>query len=331
MKKPYWRSGTKPAKSQKLQHYSLKYSKHIYYKGQTMKLLIALLVFFSLSLLADELFPAVELANTQVHQLAAQNSGRHYEVWIDLPTSYGSTEQLLPVLFVTDANYSFPLIRSIRNRLGAGGQNIEDFVIVGLSYATGDSPVDSRNLDYTPTDALKNPANTLRGKAYGGATVYADYLRQQVIPFVLQHYRVDAKRKLFVGHSYGALLGAHILLTQPDTFDTYILSGPSLWFDDKYLFKLEQQYAARNKDLKARVQLYAAEYERLKPEPRYLKRRDMVADMQQFELMLQRRNYPSLQLASQVIADEDHLSVYPAMISRALVLLLPGYGPYTSS
>jgi len=76
-------------------------------------------------------------------------------VWIDLPASYGKTAKKLPVLFVSDANYAFPLIRSIRNRLGTGGQNIEDFVIVGLSYAKGDTPTASRNLDYTPTATRK--------------------------------------------------------------------------------------------------------------------------------------------------------------------------------
>jgi len=54
-----------------------------------------------------------------------------------------------------------------------------------------------------------------------------------------------------------------------------------------------------------------------------------MADMQQFEKILKSRNYPGLQVESLVIADEDHLSVFPSMISRALIKLLPGHGPYT--
>jgi hypothetical protein len=297
-----------------------------------MRLVIVLCALFSLNLSAEEQFPAWELPNTQVHQLPAQSNGRHYEVWVELPPSYGKTEKKFPVLFVSDANYAFPLIRSIRNRLGAGGQNIEDFVIVGLSYAKEDNPTDSRSLDYTPTNILakgKKPGKNLTAKAYGGAAFYAEYLRHQVIPFVLNTYQVDPKRKLFVGHSYGGLLGAQILLTQPDTFDTYILSSPSLWFDNKTMFKLEQQYATNHKDLKARVQLYVAEFEQIKPGPRYANRVSIVEDTLLFEKTLKSRNYPGLQIQSQIIADEDHLSVFPSMISRALVKLLPGYGPYT--
>jgi predicted alpha/beta superfamily hydrolase len=301
-------------------------------EGFSMRFFIVLCALFNLNLSAEEQFPAWELPNTQVHQLPAQSNGRHYEVWVELPPSYGKTEKKFPVLFVSDANYAFPLIRSIRNRLGAGGQNIEDFVIVGLSYAQGDNPTDSRSLDYTPTNVLKRakkPGENFSAKAYGGAALYAQYLRQQVIPFVLNTYQVDPKRKLFVGHSYGALLGAQIMLTQPDTFDTYILSSPSLWFDDKTMLKLEQQYAANHKDLKAKVQLYAAEFEQLKPGPRYANRVSIVDDTLLFEKTLKSRNYSGLQIQSQIIADEDHLSVFPSMISRALVTLLPGYGPYT--
>lgn len=303
-----------------------------------MKFCLGLLLLLgSISTLqAEEALPAYSLSNTVVHQLPARSNGRHYEIWIDLPAGYNdvdaSSQKAYPALFVTDANYAFPLIRSIRNRLGAGGQNIADFVLVGLSYAREDSPTDSRSLDYTPTNVLaKKPGNSQSygGKAYGGAALYADYLRQQVIPFVLQHYRVDPKQKIFVGHSYGGLLGAQLLLTQPDTFNSYILSSPSLWFDQGYMLKQAQQPSTSRTRLSATVQLYAGEYEQIKAGARYARNINMVADMQQFEVMLRQRHADGFRIHSQVIADEDHLSVFPSMISRALVKLLPGTGPYT--
>ncbi len=285
-----------------------------------MKFCLGLLLLLgSISTLqAEETLPAYSLSNTVVHQLPARSNGRHYEIWIDLPAGYNdvdaSSQKAYPALFVTDANYAFPLIRSIRNRLGAGGQNIADFVLVGLSYAREDSPTDSRSLDYTPTNVLaKKPGNSQSygAKAYGGAALYADYLRQQVIPFVLQHYRVDPKQKIFVGHSYGGLLGAQLLLTQPDTFNSYILSSPSLWFDQGYMLKQAQQPSTSRTRLSATVQLYAGEYEQIKAGARYASNINMVADTQQFEVMLRQRHADGLRIHSQVIADEDHLSVFP--------------------
>ncbi len=293
---------------------------------------------------AAEQFPALELTNTHVHQLPASNSDRQYEVWVDLPASYGKSAKKLPVLFVTDANYAFPLIRSIRNRLGANGQNIEDFVIVGLSYAKGYTPINSRSFDYTPTDVLarpKKPGESYGGDAYGGSALYIEYLRQQVIPFVLKNYQVDPKRKVFVGHSYGGLLGAELVLRHPDSFDSYIISSPSLWFDKKHLLKLAQERSKKSPAINATVLLYAAEFEQIKPGARYSKEVDIVADLFKFEQLLKASTTPmakaktqaitpqGLQIKSKIIADEDHLSVFPSMISRALVELLPGYGPYT--
>ena len=70
-------------------------------------------------------------------------------------------------------------------------------------------------------------------------------------------------------------------------------------------------------------------FEQIKPGPRYATRVSIVDDMLLFEKTLKSRNYPGLQIQRQIIADEDHLSVFPSMISRALVTLLSGYGPYT--
>jgi uncharacterized protein len=43
---------------------------------------------------------------------------------------------------------------------------------------------------------------------------------------------------------------------------------------------------------------------------------------------LKGRKYPHFSLEDFVIPDDDHLSVYPSMISRALLRVLPGTGPY---
>lgn len=49
----------------------------------------------------------------------------------------------------------------------------------------------------------------------------------------------------------------------------------------------------------------------------------MVADNRRFEGLLRSRNYPGLTLTSDVLEDEDHLSVAPCGFSEALMTLLP--------
>ena len=69
------------------------------------------------------------LPNTFVHSLPDPRTGKKYELWVDVPKSYAGTDRRFPAVLTTDAPYAFPLIGSIRNRVGQSGQNIEDFVL----------------------------------------------------------------------------------------------------------------------------------------------------------------------------------------------------------
>lgn len=269
------------------------------------------------------------LPNTEVHRLQA--NGRTYQLWVDLPASYFQNDKAYPMLLVSDANYSFPLVRSIRARVGQNGANIEDFVLVGLGYAEGDSPAQSRSRDYTPSDPKKRPdwdKNSYSASEYGGAALHLRYLQQQVLPLLKAKYRLDAQRFIYAGHSYGALFGSYVLFHQPELFQSYILGSPSFWFDQRESFRLEQQYASRAKDLPAQLLFYVGEYEAVGPAPLFNQETDLVKDMDLMVRTLKKRNYPSLKLQQQVLPGDDHLTAYPNLITKALRQLLPGHGPY---
>jgi predicted alpha/beta superfamily hydrolase len=277
--------------------------------------------------------PALELANTAVYELTANGSDRHYQVWVDVPDSYADSGRTYPVVFVNDALYAFPLVRSIRNLLGQHGRNIEDFILVGLPPQTGLTSKQSRSRDYTPSNPLLDAAHAkddYGAETYGEAAAYRDYIEQQVFPLIAAHYRADMSRKVYAGHSLGGLFGSYVLLTRPQMFQSYILSSPSLWFDKRAILKSESAYAAAHTDLPARVMMSAGMYETVRPGPRYFKQNDMIGDMRAFERTLKAHAYPHLSIDSKVIEDEDHLTVFPAAISRGLLWALPGHGPYIS-
>nr|WP_233411136.1 alpha/beta hydrolase-fold protein [Rugamonas sp. CCM 8940] len=172
-----------------------------------------------------------------------------------MPDSYREGNKRYPVLFVVDANYSFPVVRNIAQRLNKHA-GMEEVVVVGLSYAKGDGGVFSRRRDYTPTVPRNNDYRSDtpgRQAAFGEAAAYGKFVSGEVFPFIASNYRVDMARKVFIGHSYGSLLGPQILLTEPRTFDHYILGSPSLWYDAGVMFDREKAYAATHKDLPASV------------------------------------------------------------------------------
>lgn len=262
------------------------------------------------------------LLGTEVWDVPDPASGRDYQVFVSLPASYAKEPaRRYPVLYVTDADYAFPLVRQIARRLNVERPQLRDFILVGLSYAKGDDPVQSRRRDYTPT--ARGPSDAPAGAVHGEGAAYQDYLRDRVLPFVAGRYRTDPAQKLFLGHSYGALLGTQILFTDPAMFDGYILGSPSLWYDKKHMFAVEKAYAAAHRDLPAKVYVYTGEYEALRAgDARYNRTVDLVGDSRALVATLEGRGYPGLAIRSDVLNDEDHVSVAPRGFTKGLQYLL---------
>ncbi|MFT3834137.1 MAG: alpha/beta hydrolase-fold protein [Micropruina sp.] len=230
-------------------------------------------------------------------------SGRRYEIYISLPPDYEMNPKgTYPLVILADGGRAFPKLACEARELAARG-SIEQAVVVGLSYALGEDLQNSRRRDYTPTP-LKGS-----GKAYGGAAAYQRYLRNTVIRYIEDRYRIAADRRIFWGHSYGGLLGAGILLTEPSLFQTYMLGSPSFWFDDGAINGLEDSYAAEHRRLRANVLLYVGGLETARYDSaRKGQTRDMVAGMRTFEARLLSRHYDGLRITSTVIENRDHVS-----------------------
>ena len=261
------------------------------------------------------------LKDTQVWTVPDPVSGRDYEVFVSLPASYEAEPQRrYPTIYVTDADYSFPILRQMARRINLDGPVIQEFILVGLSYAKGEGGAASRSRDYTPVPC--NPESRCE-LTHGGGVAYQAYLESEVLPFIEGRFRADPKARVLLGHSYGGLLGAQILFTDPAMFQAYVLGSPSFWFGQRHIMKMEADYARAHTDLPAEVFMYIGAFETPGPTPRHTSRYDMVGQMSAMEQVLKSRAYPNLTVRSTVLADEDHLTVAPAGFTRALLAVLP--------
>lgn len=274
------------------------------------------------------------LENTEVQDIHAAHLNRDYQLYISLPNSYRSGNKTYPVVFVTDAPYAFPLTRAIEARITGHSKELREFILVGLSYAKGDTAEYSRRRDYTPSaNGEKDATSDMPGRkpAFGEAEGYRRFLADEVFPLIAAHYRADMQHKIFVGHSYGSLFGTYVMLTSPEMFDGYVLGSPSLWFDDHLLMKREREFAATHKDLQARVYIGAGAFEGAAPkgkehDKRYSTDGNMVTDAKAFSSALASHHYAGLHLQSEIIPDEDHLTVAPTLMTHGLLWTL---GPAT--
>lgn len=269
------------------------------------------------------------LEGTEVRTVRAKTLQRDYQIYVSLPRSYAKSGRSYPVVFVTDAPYAFPLARALGARASRNGRAIGEFILVGLSYANGDTPEFSRRRDYTPTTTdLSDVVSDMPGREakFGEAEAYRRFIADQVFPMVAKHYRADMNRKTFIGHSYGALLGLEMLLSEQPMFENYVLGSPSLWFNKRVMFERERAFAAEHKDLKANVLFAAGSFETIKPGPQYNKEYDLLRDLRAYAGALKSRNYPSLKIDHCIVRDEDVLTAPPAIITRGLRWAVPGGG-----
>lgn len=262
--------------------------------------------------------PPYTLENTEVLDVHARELDRDYQLFVSLPASYAKSTRRYPVVFVSDAGYTFPLIRSIGGVISRHSNDMDEFILVGLSYAKGETGMFSRRRDYTPGDPMDPGLRSVmpgRAPQFGQAEGYRRFIASEVFPLVARRYRADMGHKVFAGESYGALLGTHILLAAPGMFEYYVLGSPSLWFGKHTMFARERAYAAAHRDLKANVYFSVGGLE--------TGEEDMVGDMRRFVTALRSRHYPGLHIESKVFADEGHLTVFPGIATRGLKWALP--------
>ena len=169
----------------------------------------------------------VAIPNTIELPLKSKINKLSYNLHIALPFDYENSKASYPVVYVLDANNDFPLVTSISRRLQAE-EELRDLIIIGISYK--DSAYINRRADYTPSylEAWENS---------GGASKFISVIQNEVFPIIETKFRIDKNSKALFGHSLGGLLGAYLLVNGKELFNNYIISSPSMWWDDYYVLK----------------------------------------------------------------------------------------------
>ena len=147
--------------------------------------------------------------------------------------------------------------------------------------------------------------------------------RDQVKPFITTRHRADPAKAIFLGHSYGALLGTQILFTEPDMFSSYILAARRLV---RQAIRLEARSALRRA-----ASGLEGECLSLCRRPRGLAQRRPALQSRRWTWWPTTgrwkrrwlRKHPGLKLKSAVLNDEDHLTVAPRGFTQGLKYLLP--------
>lgn len=266
----------------------------------------------------------ISLENTEVLTLHSEISQHDYEIWISLPRSYSSGSQRYPVIVLTDAFRLFLTTKGMMDVFTNPYTLVPESILVGIGYGGGPEATQKwavgRTRDLTPvkdTAQERSFATMVRGLGYqidevetGGAPELMAFIKQELLPYMDEHFRTDPENRMLMGYSFGGLFGCYVLFHDPELFDMYLLGSPSLHYGNEITFRYEEVYAAEHKDLNARVFISSGELEEF-----------AVPRLERFEQQLRSREYKHLYLKKVIFEDESHVTCGPAAISRGLVTL----------
>lgn len=253
------------------------------------------------------------LPNTEVISIHSQQVNQDYKIYINIPVSYYQhPNRTYPALFLLDADYSFPIASGIVEHLSDRGR-IPEMFIIGIAYDGPEQYKLHRTRDYTPIFTPTNGYGPKYQKVSGGADKFSLFLKEELIPNLNKQFRLNAKKTL-VGHSYGGLFDSWLMLQEPGLFSSYIIVSPSLWYGNNYIFSAEQRFYQKNKSLPVSVYFAIGNKEDDGDHK-------MVTEMENYIAQLEQHHYKDLHLSYQILAPEDHDTVFPAALTQGLMAL----------
>lgn len=256
--------------------------------------------------------------------------GRDYRIFVALPHKpepaggYG-------VLYVLDGNAMFltalEAVRATERRPDVDREQAT--LVVGIGYPDGTDIGTERAYDLTPPGA-GNPRIKARS---GGADQFLAFIEADLKPEIAKRHRLDLHRQGIFGHSFGGLFVLHALHSRPGAFSYWTAASPSIWFDRQGIVDDLAAWALARPETasKLHVLLTAGEYEQeLSPfaytRPDVIKAAKMLRERGQVdsarEVVQKISVGNALQVRFDEISGEDHGTVIPAAISRAVAQML---------
>ena len=297
---------------------------------RTIKLLVLSITMFANTAFAQETSvkqfasngkeTSLVLPQIRVVPIKDKKAEKNYELYIELPASYSENpNKTYPVLYYTDAMWHLEMLS------GSSEFILEDLILVGISWQKGisDDLMEkygahaSRFTDYSFWEK-SNPNHPLL--KFGQAENHLEFIRTEVITYVDNNYRTDPNSRSYFGYSLSGAFGAYILLTQPDTFDNYILGSPLSKGLVPYLKEIDSQRIAKASDKKLHANVFIAygSLEEGKEEP-----------IEEYINLFDERKNLSLSIQNKTI-EGDHQTAFPRVAVESVAWLSSLINPVAS-
>ena len=235
--------------------------------------------------------------------ITSKETNATYKILIYLPLTYLETQKKYPIMIITDAFWGMGIAQTTFDLMTLMSREIPEVIVVGIAYpySSGLDMARNRFRDMLPTHVEGYSPS-------GSADKFINFIKKELFPIIENNYRVDTTNRCFCGHSFGGLLGTHILMEQPQLFNRYILGSPSYWWDNKEITKrlLTKSYLMSD-SIKAVFTFVGGKEGAM-----------MINNMTEFDSILVNKINKNTKFHNQIFQDESHMSVFPAAFSTAV-------------
>ena len=267
----------------------------------------------------------VPLPGSELRRFHSKIMDQDFLIYVQLPLDYVSDgSKQYPVMYMTDGNRFFPLVANMSTLLGFPPTGFPQIIVVGVAYDIKDmfQWAAWRTRDLTPTvntgdeqyweGLLRRMTGdtTLRVET-GGGPRFLSFICDELVPFIESEYQVSDQGRALAGYSYGGLFTLFAMFERPEVFQRYFAGSPSITYGNRELFEMEKTYNQNHTDLHARLYLSIGG----------LEDQNWIAGLNEMANILESRNYPNLDVRTQVFEGEWHGSAGPASIMRAFINL----------
>uniref|UniRef100_A0A9E8CL44 Alpha/beta hydrolase-fold protein n=1 Tax=Bosea sp. NBC_00436 TaxID=2969620 RepID=A0A9E8CL44_9HYPH len=265
--------------------------------------------------LADPAFTPVTLPQAWQRDFEARD-GLRYRLLISVPEGPAPARGF-PSLVLVDGHALFP-VAATAARLQAQrpeATSIGPAVVIGIGYPDG-----------RPFDAERRQRDLL--PVPGGADRFLDMIVDEALPVVTQIAPLDPSRRALAGHSYGGLFTLHALFTRPGLFEAHVAGSPSIWWQDRAILASEEAFRRSGSAPAGRLLITVGGHEQAPT---------LAVTPQRAERLAQARMRDNAaEMAGRLSASgrvdcsftefpgENHVSVIPSMLSRAVAFTLAG-------
>ena len=221
---------------------------------------------------------------------------------IYLPDDYNDKETY-PVIYLLDgsANEDFLHIVGLVQFFNMAFK-MPKTIVVGIANV-------DRKRDFTFPTNLKDLKKVY--PTTGSSAKFIDFIEQELQPFIQTNYKTN-NTKFIIGQSLGGLLATEILLKKPQLFTNYIITSPSLWWDNESLLKEAPALLANQNDTIRQVYISVGTEGKI-----------MERDAAALVTSLQKSGKKNLKLDFLPLPKENHVTILHQSVYEAFKILYP--------